>query len=192
MTVSGNGVGKKTNLYRNGSLYTFQRDGVTFNLGYNANGVKQCKITFDEKGTYTFDSLQVICLPMADYVRDVTALGDVTMDDAKEEAGSVSGSVTLEDARLLALSIPWQKGWTVRVDGQKADAIQVNGMYTGVLLQPGTHTVEATYQIPGLKLGAMVSAVALVGGVAVVLWCKRRHKRGGARVRRGSDVSLEE
>ena len=191
MTVSGNGVGKKTNLYREGSLYTFQRDGVTFNLGYSADGVKQCKVTFDAKGTYTFDALQVVCLPMADYVRDVTALGEVTMEDAKEEAGSVSGSVTLTDTRMLTLSIPWQKGWTVRVDGQKADAIRVNGMYTGVLLQPGTHTIEATYQIPGLKPGAVVSAVALVGGVAVVIWAKRRRKRGGARVRRGVDVPAE-
>lgn len=191
MTVSGNGVGKKTNLYREGSLYTFQRDEVTFNLGYSADGVKQCKVTFDAKGTYTFDALQVVCLPMADYVRDVTALGEVTMEDAKEEAGSVSGSVTLTDTRMLTLSIPWQKGWTVRVDGQKADAIRVNGMYTGVLLQPGTHTIEATYQIPGLKPGAVVSAVALVGGVAVVIWAKRRRKRGGARVRRGVDVPAE-
>ena len=114
------------------------------------------------------------------------------MGDVKEEAGSVSGSVTLADARMLTLSIPWQKGWTIRVDGQKADAIQVNGMYTGVLLQPGTHTIEATYQIPGLKLGAVVSAVALVGGVAVVVWSKRRHKRGGARVRRGAEAPSEE
>ena len=192
MTVSGNGVSKKTDLYREGSLYTFQRDGVTFNLGYSADGVKQCKITFDEKGTYTFDMLQVVCLPMTDYVRDVTALSEVTMEDAKEEAGSVSGSVTLADTRMLTLSIPWQKGWTVRVDGEKADAIQVNGMYTGVLLQPGTHTIEATYQIPGLKPGAVVSGVALVGGVAVVIWTKRRQKRGGARVRRGVDVPSEE
>lgn len=192
MTVSGNGVSKKTDLYREGSLYTFQRDGVTFNLGYSADGVKQCKITFDEKGTYTFDTLQVVCLPMTDYVRDVTALSEVTMEDAKEEAGSVSGSVTLADTRMLTLSIPWQKGWTVRVDGEKADAIQVNGMYTGVLLQPGTHTIEATYQIPGLKPGAVVSGVALVGGVAVVIWTKRRQKRGGARVRRGVDVPSEE
>ncbi len=191
MTVSGNGVSKKTNLYREGSLYTFQRDGVTFNLGYSASGVKQCKITFDEQGTYTFDGLQVVCLPMADYVRDVTALSQVTMQDAQEKAGSVSGTVTLTDTRMLTLSIPWQKGWTVQVDGKTADAIRVNGMYTGVLLRPGTHTIEATYQIPGMKPGAVVSGVALVGGAAVVIWVKRRQKRGGARVRRGSDVPSE-
>ena len=128
---------------------------------------------------------------MADYVRDVTALSQVTMQDAQEKAGSVSGTVTLTDTRMLTLSIPWQKGWTVQVDGKTADAIRVNGMYTGVLLRPGTHTIEATYQIPGLKPGAVVSGVALVGGAAVVIWVKRRQKRGGARVRRGSDVPSE-
>ena len=153
--------------------------------------MKQCKITFDEQGTYTFDGLQVVCLPMADYVRDVTALSQVTMQDAQEKAGSVSGTVTLTDTRMLTLSIPWQKGWTVQVDGKTADAIRVNGIYTGVLLRPGTHTIEATYQIPGLKQGAVVSGVALVGGAAVVIWVKRRQKRGGARVRRGSDVPSE-
>lgn len=186
MMVSGNGVGKKTNLYKATSLYAFQREGVTFHLGYSAEGVKRCTITFDQKGTYTFDSLQVVCLPMADYVRDVTALGEVTLENVKEEAGNVSGTITVTEPRMLTLSIPWQTGWTVTVNGHEAELLQVNGMYTGILLDAGTYTIEAVYTIPGLKVGAVVSAVALVGGVAVVIWRKRRQKRGGVRIKKGA------
>lgn len=184
LRVSGNGVTKKTNLYQNHSLYYFQRDGVTFNLGYSADGVTRCKLTFEQKGTYSFDDLQVVCLPMADYVRDVTALGEVALEDVQEEAGMLSGHITVDQPRLLTLTIPWQKGWTVRVNGEPAQTIQANGMYTGLLLEPGDYQIEAEYTIPGLKVGAGITAAAIVGGAGVLFYLRRRRSRGGTRIRK--------
>ena len=179
--VSGNTVTKKTEIYMESSLYYFQRSGVTFNLGYSENGVRRCKITFESPGTYTFDALQVVCLPMADYVEDVTALGETALENVTEEGGSLSGTIRLEEPRLLALSIPYRDSWTVTVDGAPAETLKVNGMYTGVLLAAGEHTIEATYEIPGLKLGGMVSGAALVFTGCVLAGgaiCRRRKVNG--------------
>lgn len=160
--VSGNTVSKKGQVYRQDSLYYFQRDGLTFNLGCSETGVRSCKITFEAPGTYTFDDLQIICLPMADYVKDVTALGETTLENVTEENGTLSGTIHLEESRLLTLSIPYRESWTVTVDGVPAETLKVNGMYTGVLLEAGDHSIEATYEIPGLRTGGLVSGAALV------------------------------
>ena len=192
LRVSGNGVTKKTNLYQASSLYAFQREGVTFHLGYSAEGVTRCRITFEQKGTYTFDDLQVVCLPMADYTRDVTERGKVVLEDVTEEAGTLSGRITLEEPRLLTLTIPWQKGWTVQVNGKPAQTIQVNGMYTGLLLEPGTYEIQASYAIPGLKLGGAITAVAVVVGAGALGYRSRRRRRGGARIRTGDRVQAKE
>ena len=178
--VSGNSVTKKGVVYQEDSLYHFRRDGMTYNLGYSETGVRSCKITFTEAGTYHFDDLQVVCLPMADYVEDVTALGEAALEDVTETGGALTGSIRLEEPRLLALSIPYRDSWTVTVDGEPAETLKINGMYTGVLLEAGDHVVAAAYQIPGLKAGGMVSGVALVctGGV-LAAGAVRRRRSGG-------------
>ncbi len=184
--VSGNTVTKRANVYQDDSLYHFQRDGVTFNLGHNEKGVRSCRITFEKAGTYSFDDLQVVCLPMADYVKDVTERGETTLENVTEENGHLSGTIHLEDTRLLTLSIPYQDTWTVKVDGTPAKVLRVNGMYMGVQLEAGDHVITADYQIPGLKLGAMVSGTAVAVtlcvfvGSAIYRRCKK-DKKGGKR-----------
>ena len=117
---------------------------------------------------------------MADYVEDVTALGEAALEDVTETGGALTGSIRLEEPRLLALSIPYRDSWTVTVDGEPAETLKINGMYTGVLLEAGDHVVAAAYQIPGLKAGGMVSGVALVctGGV-LAAGAVRRRRSGG-------------
>lgn len=195
--VSGNHATKKSQVYRQNSLYYFQRNGVTYNLGYSENGVRSCKITFETPGTYSFDDLQVVCLPMADYVEDVTALGETALENVTEEGGTLSGTIHLEEARLLTLSIPYRDSWTVTVDGVPAETLKVNGMYTGVLLEAGDHSVEATYEIPGLRIGGMVSGAALVfTGCALVGSAIRRRRgsgqKGGKRRKRNQIQEVEE
>lgn len=65
---------------------------MTYNLGYSETGVRSCKITFTEAGTYHFDDLQVVCLPMADYVEDVTALGEAGPGGRHRDGGALTGS----------------------------------------------------------------------------------------------------
>ncbi len=49
-----------------------------------------------------------------------------------------------------------------RVDGALATLVRANGLFRGVHLASGQHTVEFTYRPRGFLLGAAVSAVALV------------------------------
>lgn len=184
--VSGNSVAKKSCVYESDSLYHFQRDGVTFNLGYSVNGLRRCRISFEHPGTYSFDDLQVVCLPMEDYVRDVTERGQTTLQNVAEENGTVSGTIHLADTQLLTLSIPYRDSWTVTVDGKPVkNILRVNGMYIGVLLEPGDHTVTAQYQLPGLKISGVVSGTALV--LSVCIWVggavRHRSRQGGKRRR---------
>lgn len=85
---------------------------------------------------------------MRDYVEDVTALSETVLENVTEEGGTLSGTIHLGEPRLLTLSIPYRGSWTVTVDGEPAETLKVNGMYTGVLLEAGDHTVRAVYHIP--------------------------------------------
>jgi uncharacterized membrane protein YfhO len=105
----------------------------------------------------------------------------------REENGTVSGTIRLNESRLLVLSIPYQNGWMVQVDGKLVKTYQVNGMYLGVLLTAGNHTVTASYETPGLKSGGIVSSGALVLTGCSVVGIGLRHwrkKPEGKRIRK--------
>ena len=179
VTVQGEGGGeKKSDFYQENTLYYFPRSGYTYNLGYSESGMQSCTITFEQKGWYSAEDIQIVCLPMADYVRDVSALGEVVLEEAKETpGGGLTGHIESPDTRLLCFSVPRSRGWKLYLNGTKTPLLKVNGMYMGVMLAPGSYDVELRYTTPGLLPGTLISCAALLLLLAHgVLWLVERKK----------------
>ena len=64
MTVKSTEKEINSDFYQEDSLYYFQRGGYTYNLGYREMPLTQCTITFGQKGDYSADDIQIVCLPM--------------------------------------------------------------------------------------------------------------------------------
>ncbi|MEG2517290.1 MAG: YfhO family protein, partial [Raoultibacter sp.] len=72
------------------------------------------------------------------------------------------GSFDIAEGRKLLLTIPHEKGWTILVDGQKAQAENLNGLIC-LTTSAGNHKISMTYTTPGLLQGISVSALSLAG-----------------------------
>ena len=80
----------------------------------------------------------------------------------------VKGTVTAKEDGILYTSIPYYRGFTAYVDGNKTDITPLaNGALVGLELTAGTHTIEFRYVTYGFKLGLMLSAA---GWLIVVLY----------------------
>lgn len=88
-------------------------------------------------------------------------------------------SVHADQESTVQTSIPVQSGWTVTVDGARVEPGHViEGLYA-LDIPAGSHTVRFTFEAPGLKLGAAVSAVSLAAVVAIaVIGAVVRRRRG--------------
>ncbi len=76
---------------------------------------------------------------------------------------SVKGSVKAEKACLLYTSIPYDKGWSVTVDGKQADIKPLsNDALLAVKLTKGNHKIEFHYRARGLFEGLCISGGALL------------------------------
>lgn len=97
-----------------------------------------------------------------------------------EENASVTLRATLDRRGLVVLNDSYMPGWSVRVDGREADPVRVNSVMRGVVVGPGTHEIEWSYAMPGLRLGALVSLVSFlaIAGTAVVLVARKRRGCG--------------
>lgn len=94
------------------------------------------------------------------------------------EAGGrhLEGTITAEKGQVMMTSIPYEPGWTVKVDGKKVEPICIVKALLGVKLEPGEHTVEMTYTPPGFVpgLGAMVLGIICI--VFIYRYDKKNNK----------------
>ena len=64
--------------------------------------------------------------------------------------------------KLLYTSIPFDKGWTIKVDGKKVDGIKIFDTLIGIELEEGTHTIEFKYIPRGLYIGTFISLSSII------------------------------
>lgn len=77
----------------------------------------------------------------------------------------IKGTVDAERAGLLYMSIPYDKGWTIKVDGETVEAYKIFDTFLSVHLTAGTHEISLEYMPQGLEAGAFITA----GSVLILL-----------------------
>lgn len=101
------------------------------------------------------------------------------------EDDRLKGTVDAGMGGTLFTSIPYDKGWTVTVDGQERQPQELFGAFLGIELEPGSHVIECSYLPEGLKEGMMISLFcAAVLAAAVFISRRRRQKERKAMRRR--------
>ena len=145
------------------------RTDYLVNMRYRQEALDTIRITLPAPGTYTFDSIEVVCQPMTQYTSQVQELGREVMTglDIHELGGSgatekITGQVTVSEPRLLCLQIPCTAGWAAYVDGVRTELLQADTMFSALPLTAGTHEIELRYQTPGLRIGAVISVGTLI------------------------------
>ncbi len=93
---------------------------------------------------------------------DAAALNQSAISSFERSANSFKATVTTKKANLLFFSIPYEAGWSATVNGKAVHIEKVNKGFMAVEVPKGASTVTFTYKTPGLELGIMISAGALI------------------------------
>ncbi|MCI8496711.1 MAG: YfhO family protein [Clostridiales bacterium] len=98
---------------------------------------------------------------------------DITVTDT-----TLSGHIETDKEALLMTSIPFDPGWSVKINGQKAEVVSIDSALTAVRLpSAGSYTVEFSYTPPGFIVGAMLSGIGVILLILCVWFCDFRKKR---------------
>lgn len=81
-----------------------------------------------------------------------------------------AGSIHARRAGALVFSIPFDRGWRVKINGRETALYRVNLGMMGVKVSEGVHEIEASYQIPGLRAGFWIAGSALLVLLALGLY----------------------
>ncbi len=100
------------------------------------------------------------------------------------EETKITGTVSSAEDTLFFTSIPFDKGWTVKVDGVEIaedDYIALQDAYLCFNIPAGEHEIEISFMPQGLLLGAGISALTVIALVAAaIIFANRRKKNVNA------------
>jgi Bacterial membrane protein YfhO len=87
--------------------------------------------------------------------------------------------VDVDHPTLVSVTQQALPGWTVAVDGVAADVVDVDGLFLGVKVPAGQHSVTFTYRSPwlGVSLGIALLALAATIALAIVGTVQQRRDR---------------
>ncbi len=89
-------------------------------------------------------------------------------DSDKSTETHIYGTITADNSGIMYTSIPYEKGWTVKVDGKKVDTFAFAETMLAVNLDAGTHTIELSYFPDGLALGAVITLISTLFIAAII------------------------
>lgn len=82
-----------------------------------------------------------------------------------EEYGDtyIRGTVKSEGGEVLVTSVPYERGWTLKVNGKKRKITELTGG-VWISLEPGegTHEVELKFRPPGLVTGGIITIISIL------------------------------
>lgn len=80
----------------------------------------------------------------------------------KESERKYRAKVFADRSQYFVMSVPYEKGWTIKVDGVKSDTESMWGALLATEISAGEHEIELSYFPEGMKAGIIVSVVVLV------------------------------
>lgn len=136
--------------------------GGIISMGYMEKG-DTLKITVEyTKGNAEGIEAYVCGLDEEAWAEAYSRLSDEVLEVTKHTDTRVVGNITAKEDGMCIISIPYEKGWTVKVDGQKKDIQLLGDSFIAVPLNAGTHNIELKFVPHGTWAGIALTVLGLL------------------------------
>lgn len=90
---------------------------------------------------------------------EILSKDNFVIDNFKEDY--IKASIDVDKNKILCFSIPYDKGWHIKIDGLDAKTEKINIGLLSVEVEKGNHIIELKYIPPGFKLGSIITISAI-------------------------------
>lgn len=146
--------------------WKYYNANTTFNYVLSEKYRDNIKLTFN-KGTYNISNIKVYYLSYENIKNINQKVTKVNIKD-NTYGDNIYASVNAIDDGYFVTTIPYDKGFTVKVDGQKIDYEIVNRAFLGFKIFKGEHNIEIHYSSPLKNVGIILSIIGLLLAIIFV------------------------
>ena len=110
----------------------------------------------------TVNYAMIAQLHMDQLTETMNALKNNGMQIAKHNGGKLSGTIQVGENQKIITSIPYDTGWTVKIDGKKIETSKFADTFLMVEAESGEHDISFSYVSPGFGVGMILFVVAVL------------------------------
>ncbi len=150
------------------------KNGSVLYLGYLKKGQTILLKNGDENDTTPKISADVYRMDKDVLEKALEKLSAQHMENIVWESDYIAGDIAMEAPGRLILTLPYEDGWTVYVNGEETEGVLFGGCLMAFDLEPGEYHFEMKYVPEGLYAGIAVSAVSIMIFVLIQVMRKWR------------------
>lgn len=160
-------------------VVTFEelKAGSVLYLGYLERGQSVTLTNGDEEDVSEDIEVDIFLMEEEVLQESLAVLSEQHMENVRWGSDRLSGEITMKQAGRLILSIPYEEGWRVLINGKEAEGRLFGGCLMAFDLKPGEYEIEMRYVPAGTGAGIVVSIVSITV-FAVVMLSRRRRQKG--------------
>ena len=139
----------------------------------SARNTKRLKVSFSA-GEFEVYDFKAYTLPVASVPTAVNKMDPFVVDPAKTGEDQIIGDIKVTSDGYFATTIPFDKGFDIKVDGISQKYEKVNTAFVGFPIEKGSHHIVIRYHAPLKKAGM---ALSLAGFLMLGISCVAEQKR---------------
>ena len=160
-------------LYLNGLRYAELKSNNVGSIRLKNVKLGKNKLKLEEKKN--INSIVVYYLDIDVYQKMIDKLKENMVNDIEIKGNTFKGTVDLDEDSTILLSIPYDKGWNIYVDGKKTKYKKIANEFIGLDLKYKDHNIYMKYYPKGLKLGVVISIIFNLSLILILLKKKQSH-----------------
>lgn len=133
------------------------------NENYRPLGTMYTNIKSYDEYTKSTDFEQYILCETDDIASITNLMNDDKgiLENIRYEDNHLFGTIS-SNGGFMIMTIPYDEGWNIRIDGNNVEKFNVNGGFIGIGIPDGDVSLEMYYSIPGLKVGSILSFIGIL------------------------------
>lgn len=153
------------------------KKGSVLYLGYLKEGTPVTLTNGDDTDETPKIQAEIYRMDQEALMQALETLATSHLTQVDFDSTHISGEITMDEPGRLILSVPYEKGWTVMLDGRETEPCLFGGTLMALDLQEGHHTISMHYVPYGRNAGIAVSAICIVVFIAVQGYGYKKNKK---------------
>ena len=150
---------------------------IVFPMGNGQEGSTfEATLNFEEDRAAGAFTVQVYALNEEAFNKAYSDLADEQLELTEFSDTKIKGIINVKRRGILYLSIPYERGWSIYVDGKKVSTTKIFDAMLGAEIGPGEHEIELKYFPDGLGKGIIISISATFLFILLVVAGNARKK----------------
>ena len=173
-------VSLSVNSYSKGSYFANETMRIVDLGSYDVGTILYINLTLKEDEVYIRNNADNFFYYMDDelFKTTMTELNDSPLTVTDYSDTHISGNITVNEGDdLLFTTIPYDKGWSVKIDGESAELLKTADSLLAVKISGGEHTVEFKYLPNEFVMGISISIFGVIAFAAVCLISVKQQKK---------------